>query len=404
MRILHINGSDQGGGAEQFAYDFVHAGVFESSLLVQHKTSGSGKVLAFPKTGLDRLFIFLDKILYKAGVRKRFKQLFSISDQFNLTYRKLKNLRVYQDADLIHLHNIHGGYFDLSALRKIAVEKPIVWSMHDMWAITGGEAHTFGNKNYTLGIGKTPYGHVYPLKNPLLDRRQHDLEKKKKIYRDIASNTVWIPASYWLEKCVKESYVFNPAMRVQTIPYGINLAVFKNDEQRNWSVPRILFFNSESFFKGSEIFLEIISQIKNKFDLYVIGKKINFQLKYNITYLPYATDRQKLSAVFNSIDILVFPSKADTFPFTILEAMACGVCVVGSRVSGIAEQLEDSIGILFENKQAQDLLSKINFCTGHLEDTRNRGMNASLLAIKNYDALDMHKKYADVYRSLAGHY
>ena len=404
MKILHINGFDHAGGAEQFAYDFIHSGSFDASLLVNMKSSDSHKVFEFPKTSIDRFLFFTDKVLYKLGIKKRFKQLFSISDALNLTYHKLKNLPVYRDADIIHLHNIHGGYFDLNALSKIAAEKPIVWSLHDMWAITGGEAHTFGNKNYTLGIGKTPYRNIYPLNNPVVDLRQQYMEKKKKIYRNIAGKTVWVPASHWLEKCVRESYVYNQNMRINTIQYGINLTVFKNDNQRIWNVPRILFFNSESSFKGSELFLENISRIEKKFELYVIGKKIKFPVDAKVTYFDFIKDRQALSSVFNSTDILVFPSKADTFPFTVLEAMACGVCVVAGNVGGITEQLENDDGILFENQNATDLLDKLNFCLADLEHARSIGKKASMKAVKNYNALDMYQKYASIYRSLSGNY
>ena len=86
-------------------------------------------------------------------------------DNFNFTYSKLKKIKEYQAAQIIHLHNIHGGYFDLNDLRKIAKEKIIVWTLHDMWAITGGESYIMDDENFNgkmdysfLGIPKEGFG------------------------------------------------------------------------------------------------------------------------------------------------------------------------------------------------------------------------------------------------------
>lgn len=399
IKILHISSSDQNGGAEQFAFDFVHSSDFECSLLVADKVSASSKVFEFPKFFTDFIFLFLDKALYKIGIKKRFKRLFSLSDVLNFTYQKLSDNKLYREADIVHLHNIHGGYFDLNALRKISADKPIVWTLHDMWAVTGGEAHVFENDNYKRGIGRTPYSHIYPLLGPWIDLRQYFLRKKKEIYRIIAHNTVMVPASFWLEKCVKEAFVYDSKMRVHAIHYGIDLRVFKDEKRRNWAVPRILFFNSNSPFKGSELFTKIIPKITGNFELYIVGKRLTDQFE-NVKYFDYISDRQELSSLYNSVDLLVFPSKADTFPFTILEAMACGVFVIASDVCGIPEQISSEAGILFENLNSSDLLLKLNESLSSISRVRDCGRKAAISAIECYNLEGMHRKYAEIYKSL----
>jgi glycosyltransferase involved in cell wall biosynthesis len=399
IKVLHINTSDQPGGAELFAYAFAHSEFFDARLVVQTKKSDSDKVIELTKSAVDKLFLFIDKVLYKLGIRKTFKQLFSLTEKFNGTYKKLRSIPFYKEADIIHLHNIHGDYFDLSALEKIASEKPMVWTLHDMWSITGGEAHTFGNKNYTKGIGKTPYSSIYPLRNPWLDLRQYYLEKKKRIYKDIAHRIIWAPASHWLEKCISESYVFNKNMRVRTIHYGIDLEIFQNNNQRTWTVPRILFFNSKSPFKGGEVFTNLISEMGDNYELYVVGDKLDAE-PANVTYLSFFTERIRLAELYNSVDMLVFPSKADTFPFTVLEAMACGVCVIGSDVCGITEQLSDGNGVLFDIDNDRELLDKLKHCLSDLSLTRETGQKASAFASKNYTLNEMYRNYEEVYKEL----
>jgi glycosyltransferase involved in cell wall biosynthesis len=399
IKVLHISISDHLGGAEMFANTFAHSQYFDARLVVQTKKTSSAKVTELPLIFQDRLFLFLDKILFKVGIQKTFKQLFSITEKFNFTYKKLHSIHFYKEADIVHLHNIHGGYFDLDALKKIAAEKPIVWTLHDMWAITGGEAHTFGNKNYVEGIGKTPYADAYPLRSPWVDLRDYYLKKKKNLYKKIASRTVWIPASYWLEKCVRESYVFNENMRVKTIHYGIDLQTFRNNSLRTWKWPRILFFNSKSPFKGGYVFTDLIPGLGDNYELVVVGDKLKTEPAH-VTYLSFFTDRNRLAELYNSIDMLVFPSKADTFPFTVLEAMACGVCVIGADVCGITEQLSEGNGILFKGDDNKDLREKLKNCFSDLASVRKTGEKASINASKHYTLEEMYRKYEEIYTEL----
>ena len=110
-----------------------------------------------------------------------------MGDEFHFTYKKLKDNPYYKECDIVHLHNIHGSYFDIESLLLIAKDKYIVWTLHDMWIMTGGEAYTFENNNYQTGIGTTPYIANYPLNNPVIDRRQHFLQKKKSILKQFRS-------------------------------------------------------------------------------------------------------------------------------------------------------------------------------------------------------------------------
>jgi len=41
------------------------------------------------------------------------------------------------DWDVLHAHNLHGGYFDLAALSDLSRRAPLVLTMHDMWLVTG---------------------------------------------------------------------------------------------------------------------------------------------------------------------------------------------------------------------------------------------------------------------------
>ena len=59
-----------------------------------------------------------------------------------------------------------------------------------------------------------------------------------------------------------------------------------------------------------------------------------------------------MAAELAKLDVFVLPSRRDPFPLTVLEAMAAGVPVVGTRVDGIAEQLAGGAGILVDSEDA----------------------------------------------------
>ena len=432
MKILHINTYDKGGGAEQFAFDFVHYKyeTLESHLLVKRKKTNAQKVEVLQRPFHSHFLEKTDKALHKLTKHTLFSD-WSVLKNIHNTFKNIEKNEFYKQADIIHLHNIHYDFFDLNALVHIAKQKPIVWTLHDMWAMTGGEAYTFENENFKKGIGKTPYQAFHPLLNPIIDRRQNYLEQKKRIYFIINQlkgnekhNFVFVPVSNWLATCLEESYVyldkkyvesksyesirFTNNISIQTIQNGIDTTVFKNLEQRNWNTKRILFFNSDNPYKGAEIFENIIPQLNEQivanFELIVVGKKLSktvlasFPTDFKITHLPPIYDRQKMNELYNSVDILVFPSRAENFSLLVLEAMAAGVFIIGSTAGGIKEQLANQRGVLFENENPKDLLYKLNLVLNMpLEEMREKGKIASLFVKENWSVEKMREKYLKLY-------
>ncbi len=347
---------------------------------------------------MDKIFLLLDKIIWKLGVKKKLKKLLFIEEELNCTYQKLKNLKAYQDASIIHLHNIHGGYFDLNALEKIANEKYIVWTLHDMWCLTGGEVYTFGNENYTKGIGKTPYLYLTPLNSPILDRRQYYLEKKKEIYEKIYKKIFFVPVSHWLENCFLKSYVYHSKLHLSCIHNGYDDSIFYNTNKRNHLLPRILIFNTQNPFKGNELLEKILPKLDKKFELYIVGNNLLVD-HINVIHLPYQHHRQSLAELYNSVDLLIFPSLAENLPLVPLEAMACGVCVVASNIGGIPEIINHSQnGFLFNNES--ELIDLVNQLINNQPRLQSIGNHASLYVKEHFNMQKMLDNYTKLYESI----
>jgi glycosyltransferase involved in cell wall biosynthesis len=407
--VLHINTFDQGGGAEKFCLDFVIRSGVEAYMLVKEKKTDYEFIDEINKFNLNNVFLFLDKVLWKLNIKKfsllkwfrEYKKSHSLTERLNFTYSNLRKHPFYKKANIIHLHNIHGNYFDLDALKKIAKEKIIIWSLHDMWAFTGGESFVLENENYKIGKGDTPYNIYYPLNNPNVDRRDYYLRKKKKLYASISNKIVFVTGSPWLTECLKSSWVFNDKLEVSLIRESINTDTFHNNRKRDWLTARILIVNVKNYYKGTEILQNVFTKTKTNFDIYVIGNDIpiNFS-NHRIYQLEYVKTDEGLSELFNNIDILIFPSLQDNNPLMVSCAMSCGVCVIGTETSGIINQLVEGAGILFKYKDEDSLLEKIEFAVNNLKAVRDIGLVAEQKARKLFDSSKMYNDYKNLYQEL----
>ncbi len=134
MKILHILAGNLTGGAARGAY-WLHNGLvdlgIDSKILTNSKiTFGDDRVISTNQTKRDKLFNFIRLQLdsnMQTFYRNRKRVIFS-TGFFGADFTKTKE---YKEADIIHLHWINGGFVNIKDLSK--VEKPIVWTIRDMW-------------------------------------------------------------------------------------------------------------------------------------------------------------------------------------------------------------------------------------------------------------------------------
>jgi glycosyltransferase involved in cell wall biosynthesis len=405
IKVLHINTFDYYGGAEKIAYTLYKAQEY-STLLVKQKTKyfDDAGIIEFDSKFLDKAILLFDKVLWKFGLKKSIKTYFHAKDQLNNTYKKLRQLKAYHEADIIHLHNLHGGYFDIKSLEKIALEKKVIWTVHDMWPITGGEAYTFvenGKITYKAGFEDT-LKH-YPLNNPLIDRRAYFLKTKKRIYNKVSKNLHFITVSKWLQESFFESPVFSKGLDVEVIYNGIDTSKFVNFKNRDWHIPRVLFFNSHSPFKGSKVFQDCLRNLHIPIELTVVGSHFSIPISdfIKVSYLNKIVDEKELVHLFNNVDILVFPSTAEAFGLLPAEAMLCGVFVLTSDAGGLKELVFDKkTGYTFKVGDSADLVEKLSSFLNDLEYARSIGERSREFVINNFDLQKMISSYQSLYEKV----
>lgn len=318
-----------------------------------------------------------------------------------------------QQADVLHLHWINFGFLSVKGLQSLfELEKPIVWTLHDQWAFTGGCHYSRGCDRFLSHCRYCPY-----LKKP----DEHDLsstvfEQKKRLFGN--ARVHFTPPSRWLaDEARRSALLCNFPFTV--IPYAIDQKAFCPVERTEanarldlptTSRPRILFgsANVTDSRKGFKYFAESLTLLHQHHpdltpEILVFGKGRSYlfdELPYAIRHLGILTTEDDIVAAYNAADVLVVPSLEDNLPNTVIEAMACGTPVVGFRTGGIPEMIDHEWnGYLADIGSAQQLADGLVFILTHTDQEALR-QNARQSAEIRFSEQVVAKQHVDLYTQL----
>lgn len=156
MKVLHVVGGKPSGGA-YIGTHILHKALLElkiDSKILNNNIDTSFKkidssVISINDKLLNKIksnfFIFFEKIL-KSILLPIPRETFT----FGIIGFDITKLKEYKNADIIHIHWLNSGFINFRSISKI--EKPVVWTMRDMWAFTGGAHYTMDFKKYENSI------------------------------------------------------------------------------------------------------------------------------------------------------------------------------------------------------------------------------------------------------------
>lgn len=372
MNVLLVSNYD-GGGAGRAAYR-LHQGLkslgVESQMLVQYKESDDRSVVG-PNSYLEKAIAKLKLTEYIDALplqfnRQRHKD-FSLEWLPDSTVSKVAQLA----PDVINLHWVCHGYLRIETLRKF--NKPIVWTLHDMWAFTGGCHYSQDCDRYTDSCGACPQ--LNSSKNSDLSRWVW--QRKAKAWKNL--NLTIVTPSAWLAKCASSSFLFKN-LRVEVIPNGIDPQKYKpiNKEVARdiLNLPRnkqLILFGAMSASDRRKGFYLLEQALQNlsksgwadKADLVVFGasdppKPTDFGFKTH--YMGKFSDEISLMLIYAAADVFVAPSVQDNLPNTVMEAIACGTPCVSFKIGGMPDMIEhEQNGYLAEPFKIEDLARGITW-------------------------------------------
>jgi glycosyltransferase involved in cell wall biosynthesis len=110
-----------------------------------------------------------------------------------------------------------------------------------------------------------------------------------------------------------------------------------------------------------------------------------------------------MSGPLAGLDVLVQPSRADNLPLAILEAMAAGLPVVGTRVGGIPEQVEDDVtGLVVEPEDPAALAAALDALAASPDRRRELGEAGRARAAERFSAEGIARQTVALYEELCG--
>ncbi|GGC06855.1 glycosyl transferase [Marinobacterium zhoushanense] len=409
MKVLHVSTYDIYGGAARAAYRLHEALLNEnvdSKILVQSK-SGDDDLVLVSKSKIVRLFNKLRPAFDSLPLVRysdRSRVLFSPAWlPFSDVVKKINEVK----PDIVHLHWLCDGMVSVDELAKISV--PVVWTLHDMWAFTGGCHYSEGCEKFKHGCNGCPL----LKKGDKKDLSSWVMRRKEKSFSRIPSLTL-VGVSQWLEREAKESFLFANRQAI-SIPNPINTNIYRpvdrNVARRLLDLSpdkKIVLFGAmgaeSDARKGYSKLVEALAALNvNDVELVIFGSsppRIQDGDLKGVHYLGRLYDDLSLCIAYSAADAMVVPSLQEAFGQTASEAMSCGTPVVAFDTTGLKDIVDHKInGYLAKPFEAIDLAKGIEWVL-HNSNHTQLSKNAREKVVNQFDYAVVGEKYCALYQSL----
>lgn len=409
MKVLIVNNSDIAGGAARAAFRLhlaLLAEHIDSHMLVQSKSTDLSTVTG-PTTKVQKVRAMLSGLFDIFFLRRypgRSCALFSASKAPSGTAVERINA---QKPDIVHLHWVNGGMLRIEDIPKI--EAPVVWSLHDMWAFTGGCHYDESCGRYTASCGECPVlGSTTSsdLSRQVIQRKLKALAQKRQL-------TV-VGLSQWLAKSASKSRLFRDR-DVVNLPNMIDTSMFAPFDQSMardlLGLPankKLILFGAMGATtdprKGFKELSAALDKVElDDAELVVLGSSRPTgpqTFKQRAHYLGQLHDDVTLRVLYSAVDVSVVPSRQENLSNAIMESLACGTPVVAFNIGGNPDMVEHQVsGYLARDGDINDFVDGIIWVLNH-RDSHNLALHAVRTVTDRFDSKYVANKYINLYTSI----
>ncbi len=307
-------------------------------------------------------------------------------------------------AKLVHLHWVGDGFLGVEELAQLNC--PIVWTLHDAWAFTGGCHYTGDCEGFKQMCGYCPQ---------LGSKQENDyswrlMHKKTKVFQRLDITAV--APSRWQAEMARRSSLFT-GRRIEVIPNGLNTEVFKpilrQAARERLGIPfdkPVVLFGAKSITdprKGWDLLHDALRYSKWPCTLIMFGEgKISVDQAPHVTVhqLGNFSDDSALAAVYSAADVFVCPSREDNLPNTVAEALACGTPCAAFAIHGLPDMIDHRTnGWLAKPFDSTDLAEGMRWLAEHPQPDQLRHA-ARGKALSDYSMTVMGDRYMALYQNV----
>lgn len=413
MRVLILSTFDLQGGASRAAYR-IHRGLLgiglDSRLLVQEKTTDDYTILG-PESRLAELNTLLRRYLTALPLHAYPGRL--RSDVWSPAWWPTAiHRRIVREApDVINVQWVCDGFLPIQALGRM--RRPLVMTLQDAWAVTGGCHYPYDCRRYHDHCGACPQ---------LGSRRERDLsrwgwQQKSRNWRPLPLTVVAI--SNWLGDCARASSLFRQT-RVEVIPNGLDTKRYhpmdKVMARQILGLPQdkhLVLFGAINALrdarKGADFLFNALKELSqtgktDAIELVVFGGSqppAPPDLMFPAHYLGFLHDDVSLALLYSAADVMVVPSIQEGLGQTATEACACGTPVVAFDTSGLRDVVEHrKNGYLARVLDAADLARGIAWVLGDFGRHQALRQAARQKAVQEFDLTTVAKRYHMVFQDV----
>lgn len=411
MKVVLLSTCEQRGGAaiacKRLMKSLKKQGI-SAKMLVRDKQAIDTDVVPIK---INRLYFLYERFVIWLNNFFSRKNLFAVS--LANTGVDISKHPLVQEADVIHLHWINQGFLSLKSIEKLVrLNKPMVWTMHDMWPSTGICHHARDCSHYLQNCGDCFFLRLSGKK----DLSYRIFQKKLQVGYE---NIFFVTCSNWLKAKAEESSLLRYS-KVLVIPNPLDTDLFSPSDKLDVRKRLGLSLNSHFLLfgaakigdarKGFGYYFEALQllnrerpELNGRVELIFMGE-VKLEILQNIPYpahfTGFLTDEKEIAGWYNAASLFVLPSLEENLPNVIMESMACGTPVVGFDTGGIPEMIDHKCnGYVARYKDSHDLMKGICWVLDN-----NHAEQLSTACVKkvreDYTEEIVARKYSNLYEQL----
>ena len=408
LKVYHLSYADNIGGAAKATFR-VHKALKKYGI--------QSKILVNKSITNDPDIIYTSNLIEKNYIKLK-PRLIKVLSNFLITKNQSlhspslipSNWHQIVNNSNVDIVNLHWVQKEMISIKNISqIRKPLVWTFHDMWPFCGAE-HVSSDNRWINGYktnNRPPYESGFDLNKFIWNKKLKFWNKSFSI----------ITPSKWMAECVHKSFLFKNS-KVKVIPHCIDLDFWSPINKKEAKqllgiqkdIPLLLagtLNSNDEPNKGFDLLkhsLSIFKKYNLKVNIAVFGQREKHSqnnLSKEVLYLGTINEDTKMRIIYSAADLVMVPSRIESFSNIAMEAQCCGTPVVSFSTSGLKDVVEHKkTGYLAKPFEAYDFAKGLYWCLNQSSKNNNLGKQARLRSKNLWNEKKISNSYKEYYEEI----